>query len=75
MDIGEKKLLDKIIEEKLVDFIKKYKGRPTYLKIPLYIFEDLKANHIGQIKIDYISGRFCYEGLYICETPTITRIE
>ena len=35
MDIEEKKLFDKTIEEKEVDFIKKYKNNPTYLKIPL----------------------------------------
>lgn len=75
MDRKEKKLLDKTIEEKIVDFIKKYKDNPTYLKIPLWIFEGLKANYLGQIKIDYISGRFLYEGLYICETPTIEKIE
>lgn len=70
-----KVLLDKTIEEKIFEFIRKYKNRPTYLKIPLWIFEDLKEQYMGLMKIDYISGRFCYEGLYICETPTIENIE
>lgn len=74
MDIEEKKLFDKTIEEKEVDFIKKYKNNPTYLKIPLWIFQDLVEN-LKQIKIDYLSGRILYEGLYICETPTIEKIE
>lgn len=75
MDLEGKKLFDETIEEKVVDFIRKYRNKPTYLKIPLWIFEYLKANYLQQIKIDYLSGRFCYKGLYICETLTIEEIE
>lgn len=75
MDIEVNKLFDKTIEEKVIDFIKEYRDKPTYLKIPLWTFEDLKANYLELIKIDYLSGRFCYKGLYICETPTITNIK
>lgn len=75
MNKEEKKLFDKILEEKIIEFIRKYKDKPMYLKVPLWIFEDLKERFMGLIKIDYISGRFCYEGLYICETITIDKIE
>ena len=70
-----KELFDKILEEKIIEFIKKYKDRPHYLKVPLWIFKDLKECFMGLMKIDYISGRFSYEGLYICETITIEHIE
>lgn len=75
MNKEEKELFDKILEEKVIEFIKKYKNRPFYIKIPLWVFEDLKESYMGQMKIDYISGRFKYEGLYICETITIEHIE
>lgn len=75
MNIEGKKLFDETIEEKVVDFIRKYRDKPTYLKIPLWTFEDLKAYYLELIKNDYLSGRFCYKGLYICETPTITNIK
>lgn len=75
MNEKEKELLDKTIDEKVINYIKKYKKNPKYLKIPLWIFVDLKQNYLRLIKIDYLSGRFTYEGLYICETITIARIE
>lgn len=75
MNKEEKEIFDKILEEKVIDFIKKYKDRPFYLKVPLWVFEDLKESFMGLMKIDYISGRFSYEGLYICETITIDKLE
>ena len=75
MDIKGKKLFDETIEEKVVDFIRKYRDKPKYLKIPLWLFKKLKASYLQQIKIDYLSGRFSYKGLYICETLTIVNIK
>ena len=75
MDIEELNLLNKTIEEKEINFIKKYRSNPNYLKIPLYIFEKLKSNYLKQLGSGYSNGRFTYNDLYICETPTIEKIE
>ena len=34
-----------------MDFIKKYKDRPFYLKVPLWVFEDLKERFMGLIDV------------------------
>ncbi len=75
MSEEEKEKFDEILENKVIEYIKAYKDRPCYLKVPLWLFEYLKKRFMGLMKIEYITGRFCYEGLYVCETVSINEIE
>ena len=68
--------LDKIIDEKVVDFIKKYMREPRYIKMPLWIREALiKTMPESNIKIDYFGKVFKYRNMRICETITISTPE
>ena len=75
MSEEEKKIFDEVLENKVIEYIRTYKDRPCYLKVPLWIFEHLKQRFMGVMKIEYVTGRFCYEGLYVCETTSISKIE
>ena len=68
--------LDKIINKKVVDFIKKYMREPRYIKMPLWIKEALiKTMPETNIRIDYIKEVFKYGNMIVCETITISRPE
>ena len=68
--------LDKIIDKKVVDFIKKYMREPRYIKMPLWIEEALiKTMPDTGIKIDYIKEALKYRNMRVCETITISRPE
>ena len=68
--------LDKIINKKVVDFIKKYMREPRYIKMPLWIKDALiKTMPESGIKIDYIEEAFKYRNMRVCETITISRPE
>ena len=68
--------LDKIINKKMLDFIKKYIREPRYIKMPLWIREALiKTMPESNIKIDYFGKVFKYRNMRICETITISTPE
>ena len=68
--------LDKIINKKVVDFIKKYMREPRYIKMPLWIKDALIRNMPEtNIRIDYSEEVFKYRDMRICETITITNPE
>ena len=68
--------LDKIIDKKVVAFIKKYMREPRYIKMPLWIKEALiKTIPESGIKIDYINEVFKFRNMTICETITISKPE
>ena len=68
--------LDKIIHKKVVKFIEKYMREPRYIKMPLWIKEDLIKNMPkSNIKIDYIEEVFKYRDMQVCGTITISKPE
>ena len=68
--------LEVIIHNKIHDYIYKYHTHPKYMKIPLWIFHCLQQNMIQLgMKIDYETGNFKYNGLILCETITINKVE
>ena len=70
------KISKQTIDEKVVDFIKKYMREPRYIKMPLWIREALiKTMPESNIKIDYFGKVFKYRNMRICETITISTPE
>lgn len=68
--------LEKIIHNKIRDYICKYLETPNYIKMPIWVFECLNTafrNMItnGNIRIDYGDGLIKYRGLIICPTKSI----
>lgn len=57
-------------------FIEKYMREPRYIKMPLWIKEDLIKNMPkSNIKIDYIEEVFKYKDMQVCGTITISKPE
>ena len=69
--------IERIIEHKINDFVKKYNKYPKYLKLPLWISNCMKQamREVQHSKLDYNTGLLLYRGLVVCETITISQLE
>lgn len=69
--------LQVIIQNKIAEYCYKYKERPEYLKVPLWIFECMKKTHYKMMfmRLNYQTETFEYDGLKVCKTISITEPE
>ena len=69
--------LEIVIHKKICEYLDKYLREPKYIKMPLWVVENLKRNmkNISTFSIDYQTERFTYKGFIVCETISIERIE
>ena len=69
--------VEKIIKDKINDFIDKYNKYPKYLKLPLWISNCMKQvmRDMSHFNLDYNTGLLLYRNLVVCETITITQPE
>lgn len=62
-----------IIHKKAIEYIKKYRQQPKYLKMPLWVY-NLFRNQLNLIYIDK-NENLRYRNLIICETISISQLE
>lgn len=69
--------IDKTIQDKIDEFTKKYNTYPTFLKIPLWVYKEMKREmtKIRWFKIDYVEDLIKYRNLAVCPTIAIQGIE
>ena len=77
--MGEFILIENIIEDKTVNYIKKHLESPNFLKVPLWVYENMKIERVKlttkNIRIDYQKELVTYRGLVICPTISIEYID
>lgn len=78
-DIKTKELTDieVIINNKIHDFIDKYEKYPKYLKLPLWISNNMKQvmKDMELFNLDYNTELLTYRDLVVCETIAISQPE
>lgn len=68
--------LQRIVNNRILNYVSKYHSYPKYVKLPLWIFDCLKQT-MGEIdlKMDYQTGEFTFFNLKVCETVSIEKTE
>ena len=65
-----------IVNNRIHDYVSKYHNYPTYIKLPLWIFDRLKQTMCEvDLKIDYRTEEFTFFNLKVCETTSIEKTE
>lgn len=65
------------INNKIYDYMDKYKSRPKYIKIPFWILDTLKSliKDLPTFYIDYETEHYIYNNLIVCETFSIQYLD
>lgn len=69
--------VDKLIKNKINNFIEQYHKYPKYLKIPLWISCYMKRamKDMEHYNLDYNTELLMYRDLIVCETTIIDKLE
>lgn len=69
--------IDRIIRQKINEFIEEYEKYPKYLKLPLCISNHMKqkTRDMQHLNLDYNTELLLYRDLTVCETITISQVE
>ncbi len=68
--------LEKVVNNKIYDFVSEYHQYPRYIKLPLWVFEALKQTMSEvDLKKNYQTDEFTLYNLKVCETTSINKIE
>ena len=69
--------IERIIRQKINEFVEKYDKYPKYLKLPLWISNYMKQRmrDVQHLNLDYNTELLLYMDLVVCETITISELE
>ena len=69
--------IEKIIRQKINEFVEEYDKYPKYLKLPLWIsnYMKQKMRDMQHLNLDYDAELLLYRDLVVCETITISQVE